>query len=382
MDFVNLIKTGNSWKFATEADLEDFVWANLKELFGLIPLKRQYYVKGQICDILALRENKQLVVLELKNVEDRYIVQQLTRYYDALQEVKPLEDEIDYQQPISLIAIKPNFHRDNFTDKKYHNLSIDFFEFAVLADEFNYYLQIKNLDLDNEKVLKIEIAHQDRERREDIPSPSRGLMSHLAKCSSEQQEGILKFRQKVLSFDKRMEEISSAISFKYGNGNSKTSKFCTEFYFDSKGIPIIFLWLGLKNNSSDRISRARIWTDWQGNALLEGYVPSGIGTKINLSKKTLSTRIKIMNEIVENKGFKDHKGYKDMLQHSKDRNRIARKLNNSEPLTSEERKLLEIDANEFTHVIGGGRLNTYKFDRYDSLNGLVEVALEKWLKRL
>ncbi len=67
MDFVNLIKTGNSWKFATEADLEDFVWANLKELFGLIPLKRQYYIKGQICDILALNEKKQLVVLELKN---------------------------------------------------------------------------------------------------------------------------------------------------------------------------------------------------------------------------------------------------------------------------------------------------------------------------
>ncbi|MBC6435548.1 DUF91 domain-containing protein [Nostoc sp. HG1] len=67
------------------------------------------YVNGQICDILALRENKQLVVLELKNAEDRYIVQQLTRYYDALKEVKPLEDEIDYQQPISLIAIKPNF---------------------------------------------------------------------------------------------------------------------------------------------------------------------------------------------------------------------------------------------------------------------------------
>ncbi|BBD69410.1 hypothetical protein NIES4072_32570 [Nostoc commune NIES-4072] len=40
MDFVNLRKTGDSWEFATEADLEDFVWANLKELFGLIPLKR------------------------------------------------------------------------------------------------------------------------------------------------------------------------------------------------------------------------------------------------------------------------------------------------------------------------------------------------------
>ncbi|NDJ20364.1 DUF91 domain-containing protein [Nostoc sp. B(2019)] len=381
MDFVNLIKTGNSWKFATEADLEDFVWANLKELFGLIPLKRQYYVNGQICDILALRENKQLVVLELKNAEDRYIVQQLTRYYDALQEVKPLEDEIDYQQPINLIAIKPNFHRDNFTDKKYHHLSIDFFEFAVLGDDFNYYFQIKNLDLDHEKVSKIEIPHQDRERNEDIPPPSRGLMSRLSKCSSEQQEGILKIRQKVLSFDKRMEEMSSAISFRYGNGNSKTSKFCAEFYFDSKGIPIIFLWLGLKNNSSDRISRVRIWTDWQDNALLEGYVPSGIGAKINLSKKTLSNRVKIMNEIVANKNS-TYRTHKYFSQYSKDRNRITRKLNNSEALLYEERQLLEIDANEFTLVIGGGRLNTYKFDHYDSLNGLVEVALEKWLKRL
>ncbi|MEH2458944.1 endonuclease NucS domain-containing protein [Nostoc sp.] len=93
---MNLIKTGNSWKFATEADLEDFVWANLKELFGLIPLKRQYYVKGQICDILALNEKKQLVVLELKNGEDRYIIQQLTRSYEALLENKPFQEEVDY----------------------------------------------------------------------------------------------------------------------------------------------------------------------------------------------------------------------------------------------------------------------------------------------
>ncbi|MBW4675618.1 MAG: hypothetical protein KME52_16810 [Desmonostoc geniculatum HA4340-LM1] len=48
MDFVNLRKTGNSWEFATEADLEDFVWANLKQLLGLTPLKRQYYVNGQL----------------------------------------------------------------------------------------------------------------------------------------------------------------------------------------------------------------------------------------------------------------------------------------------------------------------------------------------
>ena len=116
--------------------------------------------------------------------------------------------------------------------------------------------------------------------------------------------------------------------------------------------------------------------------MLEGYVPRGIGAKINLSKKTLSNRVKIINELAENENSKYRREYKYIFQHFKDRNRIARKLNNSEPLTYEERKLLEIDVNKFCVDYGGGRLNTYKFDHYDSLNGLVEVALEKWRKRL
>ncbi|NET25213.1 MAG: hypothetical protein F6K01_07045 [Okeania sp. SIO1I7] len=33
---------------------------------------------------MAVDNQEKLVVLELKNVEDRGIVQQLTRYYDAL----------------------------------------------------------------------------------------------------------------------------------------------------------------------------------------------------------------------------------------------------------------------------------------------------------
>jgi RecB family endonuclease NucS len=57
-------------------------------------------------------ENKRLVVLELKNGEDRYVVQQLTRYYDALLEHKPFADRVDYDRPVRLIAITPKFHRD------------------------------------------------------------------------------------------------------------------------------------------------------------------------------------------------------------------------------------------------------------------------------
>ncbi|MFB2977478.1 hypothetical protein [Microseira sp. BLCC-F43] len=64
LNFVNIRKTASGWEFDSEEDLEDFVWPNLAPLFGLTPLKRQHIVKGQFCDILALGENNELVVLE------------------------------------------------------------------------------------------------------------------------------------------------------------------------------------------------------------------------------------------------------------------------------------------------------------------------------
>lgn len=70
-----LKKVNEKWHFASESNLEDFVWSKLNSLFGLSPLKRQYTVYGDICDILALDGNSRLVVIELKNTEDRYIVQ-------------------------------------------------------------------------------------------------------------------------------------------------------------------------------------------------------------------------------------------------------------------------------------------------------------------
>jgi RecB family endonuclease NucS len=84
VNFVNLRQTGSGWEFESEAALEDFLEENLPDLFGLHPLKRQHYVNEQFGDIVAVGDNKNLVILELKNTEDRYVVQQLTRYYDGL----------------------------------------------------------------------------------------------------------------------------------------------------------------------------------------------------------------------------------------------------------------------------------------------------------
>ena len=68
----------------------------METLLELKPLKRQYYIKGQYCDILAIGKNKELIILELKIAEDRYVVQQLTSYYHSLLEEKPFFDQIDY----------------------------------------------------------------------------------------------------------------------------------------------------------------------------------------------------------------------------------------------------------------------------------------------
>ena len=150
-----LKKVNGKWQFASENNLEDFVWGKLNSLFKLSPLKRQYTVYGDICDILALDGNSRLVVIELKNTEDRYLVQQLTRYYHSLQEQKPFQQQVNYQLPIRLIAVTPSFHRHNWIDREYHKLSLDFMSFVISQQQDDVYLQLT--DLDTKKVLEQKI---------------------------------------------------------------------------------------------------------------------------------------------------------------------------------------------------------------------------------
>lgn len=121
--------------FKSERDLEDFVWVRLNDLFALKGFKRQYMIKQDVCDILAIDEAGKLTILELKNTADRYIVQQLTRYYDRLITEKPLTTEIDYNLPIRLIAIAPIYHEHNLIDQKYSALDIELLTYEVLEAE-------------------------------------------------------------------------------------------------------------------------------------------------------------------------------------------------------------------------------------------------------
>lgn len=150
-----LKKVRDGWQFASESNLEDFVWSQLDRLFELSPLKRQYIAFGDICDILALDKDSRLVIIELKNVEDRYIVQQLTRYYHSLLEEKPFQQQINYQLPVRLIAVAPSFHRHSWIDRKYHKLNFEFMSFITMQQESEVYLHLT--DLTTKKVSQAKI---------------------------------------------------------------------------------------------------------------------------------------------------------------------------------------------------------------------------------
>ncbi|BBD63052.1 hypothetical protein NIES2109_59020 (plasmid) [Nostoc sp. HK-01] len=272
-----LRKTGDAWEFASESALEDFLWENLQQLLGFTPLKRQYAAKGEFCDILALNESKQLVILELKNAEDRYVIQQLTRYYDNLLDERPFPEQIDYSQPVKLIAAVPSFHRHNLIDCKYNLLKIDLLQIQILKDNQQFYLRLQ--DINTNQTWSIPIPYQElnfSSTTHDIPAAPQLLLDWLGACTGEEQQAILKLREKILSFDERItEEIEGRNTIRYGKGKSKpVAEIC---YHRTSHKPVVFLWLPTPNSrQKEVIGRLRLWLE--GEIVTHvGHVPEGFG---------------------------------------------------------------------------------------------------------
>ena len=144
-------------EFRSETELENFVFIHLDRLLNLGPSSRQYRIGTEICDILAADARKRLTIIELKNAEDRYIVQQLTRYYHGLIERKPRLDGIDYKQPVKLIAIAPSFHIHNFVDKVYNKLEFEFFTFDLTVNQStgDIFFELTNVDTKEKSIEQI-----------------------------------------------------------------------------------------------------------------------------------------------------------------------------------------------------------------------------------
>ena len=222
-----LRKTGQGWMFEEERILEDFIWESLESDLDLIPIKRQFGISGEYCDILARTKNHQLVVLELKNTEDRYIIHQLTRYYHGLKTSEAFDGLVDYTQPIRLIAIAPDFHKHNFIDRRYNLLQFEFIRFSILNQSDNFYL---HLYLEGEKELIIQkpipflgsrLGGLPSKSKINIELPSRMLINTLDTLSLLAKNEVLRLREKMLGSEKRIKEIKEGRSIFYGRGKTK-----------------------------------------------------------------------------------------------------------------------------------------------------------------
>ena len=254
---VPLRKTAQGWEFASEQALEDFVWNHLEALLRVRPFQRQFAAMGEICDILALGAERQLVIIELKNTEYRHIVQQLTRYYSNLVEERPFSDVIDYEQPVRLIAISPSFHRHSHIDREYSRLSFEFIEATVQkSDQFTLELRSEQ---DKRLLGQLALPYKEPElnyQAEALAEVPELLLKWLGACSATEQQQLLRTREQILGFDSRMQETVAGKSIQYGT--SKT-KLCAEVLFSrSEQRPILFLWLTLPTywKGSGRRSRA------------------------------------------------------------------------------------------------------------------------------
>lgn len=277
---VSLRRIAQGWEFASEQALEDFVWSRLEELLQLRPFQRQYTVMGEICDILALSADGQLTILELKNTEDRYVIQQLTRYYANLLEERPFPDEIDYGKPVRLIAIAPTFHRHNHIDRQYSRLSFEFIQVAIVQED-QFYLELR-FEGEVSQPVRAVLPYQEsplNRQSEDWADVPELLIKWLGACSAVEQQAFIRTRQQILKFDSRVQEIVEAKSIQYGTGKTKL---CAEICFNrSQQRPVLFLWLTLPtyrvgSRRTEMVGRLRLWLD-NGNLTHVGHVSKGLG---------------------------------------------------------------------------------------------------------
>lgn len=271
-NFKTLQKIGGKWRFEDETALEDFVWDNFEALFGFQRLRRQFSINGEYCDILGIKPDRDLVILELKNGEYHHVVHQLTRYYDGLLEAKSLADQVDFSKPIHLYAIMPVIHRYNRLERNYHLLrdQVQLWTFEVVQTGLRLSFILRNGVTDEERVVPIPYPENLIPQDEDslipelgIQKPPKWFLKLLDENLPTIKDRILGIREKILTFDQRMAEIHTTRTLYYGRRKGTEelykSAMCAELYCEFSGGKFECIHFGF-------------WLPWQH---LEAYRPGG-----------------------------------------------------------------------------------------------------------
>ncbi len=227
-----LIEKDGQWQFESEATFERLLWQNLEEWLSFQPLARQLRMCGEPCDIIASRPQGKPVILELKNEEDRYVVQQLTRYYHNFLEERPDLPDLDLSESPQLVAIAPSLHRHNFIDRLYHRLTVELWTFHIRKQHDQFLLELVSWEAPDTKltIKTIDLTPHIQLPTVAEPDPlsqlDKNWKSILSKRSELDQKNLLDIRDRILSFSPNIGEVVTPNTATYGQMRSKTA-LCT-----------------------------------------------------------------------------------------------------------------------------------------------------------
>ena len=299
-----------------------------------------------------------------------------------MQEAKTLKESIDYSKSIQLIVIAPNFHRDNFTDKKYNQLPIQFLQFEILEQSEEFYFVLTDTDSQETKEIKIKseikTVSEQGNKTTQIPEPPRNLLKLLASVdiTEDDRKIILAIREQVLGFSDRIKEFSgSSNTIQYGTSKNKL---CAELREDKvRNTVALFLWLphvtSQWKSAKPIVARMRIWTDWTSISAV-GHIPKAIGRMISFDEYYAAS-VSPLNKLLD-------------MHHGVNKKRLREKYFNDknyrESVVSK-RKYLGCKPH-YTSGLAMFPEEYFKFiDRIGHslvLQDLVNLALETWSKKL
>ncbi|MGG6242534.1 hypothetical protein ACQ4N7_28315 [Nodosilinea sp. AN01ver1] len=172
------------------------------------------------------------------------MVQQLTRYYASLRQVQPFAEQVNYSQPIRLVAIAPTFHAHNHIDREYSRLDLEFYRFNIAGDGDRFSFQLVNADSATGTTVEVDPKfHPYLQPAEAEPAlttpaqvigrPPKSLRAQLEQMAPEQAELVSALRLQILEFDERMKEVGRSSRTQYGLAKGEKeiykTKLCAEF---------------------------------------------------------------------------------------------------------------------------------------------------------
>ncbi len=269
---------GESAEFETERHLEWFFWYTVLPEIGLKPLKSQYTCKEGICDILAKGHENQLVIIELKNVEDSHVIEQITAYFDALIEEKPFDEQIDYTKPIELYTVCPTYRSRTVTTLKHHKLKFSLFSYAVKSSDQGFVFILY------EWLTKTEIAKIDLPIAPEIapilnlPDPPKAFVNLLGNCSEDEKIWAIEIRDQVYQFAQSLNyRIYEKPDGKWVRFERNKQNPIAEMGWENKRESLaIYLWLPFVTINGQSNMKVRERDSYKRTAMMRIWIADGI----------------------------------------------------------------------------------------------------------